>query len=848
MSATLNGFASISGNNYAGSFFPGVFGPSGNQISLTQAVTGLPGFPSVGSLVTGGLIPLPFPSQPLGGFSAVQIGPNVNSQNTWFIQADNGYGTKANSGDFLLGLYQIAPTLNRNSIAPSNAQVGQINFLNFIQYRDPDKKINIPNLILVNENTADRKLTGADFDVESFVFAKDGTIWVGDEFGPYLLHFDATGKLLEAPIAIPDVRAPQNPAVSPQNPNTATALPATLGNAGLESLAINPSQTKLYTALEGVVTGDPADTLRIYEFDLIANRLATATVAGQNTPKIVKYRLDGTANNQSINDLTAINENEYLVIEKDRTIGVNASVKRIYKIDFTKIDGEGYVQKVLVADLLNVADPKDLNGDGLNLYKASFRNIEAIAIVDKNTIVLTTDSDYPFLGGTRTSGPNAGQLDGTEFIELKLATPLNLPPVLTVGDVTVVEGAAIATALVTVNLEVAPAAGKTVTVKYTTVGGTATAGSDFTTTAGTLSFAAGQTSKTFTVPIVNNSIVEGDETFTVRLSEVTGNAIISPSQGTGVVTITDGVSASVTTVLAANLETLTLTGTTNINGTGNVNDNLITGNSGNNILDGGLGNDALIGGLGNDTLIGGLGNDTLNGGEGDDNYLLPITTASLGSDTITDVSGVDTVVFAGSTPAITFNLGLTTAQTVGAGTQITLTAADAIENAIGGTGNDSLFGNALNNSLVGGAGIDTLTGGLGNDTLTGGAGNDSLSGGAGNDQFVFDGTSVFAAATFGVDTITDFTTGDKLVLSKAVFAALTSVAGAGFSASSDFAVVATNALAATSSARIVYSQGTGGLFYNQNGATAAFGTGGQFANILPLPTTPLASSDFVIVV
>ena len=860
MSATLNGFASISGNNYAGSFFPGVFGPSGKFISLTQAVTGLNGFPNVQSLVTGGLIPqlLPsqsnglgvgFPSQPLGGFSSVQFGPKVNSKDTWFVQADNGYGTKANSGDFLLGLYQIAPTLNRDSITPSNAQVGQIDFLNFIQYRDPDKKINIPNLILVNENTVDRKLTGADFDVESFVFAKDGTIWVGDEFGPYLLHFDATGKLLEAPIAIPNVRAPQNPAVSPQNPNTATALPATLGNAGLESLAINPSKTKLYTALEGVVTGDPADTLRIYQFDLVSNKLVTQLdpFSGQNVSKIVKYRLDGTANAQSINDMTAINENEYLVVEKDRTSGVNASVKRIYKIDFTKIDGDGYVQKVLVADLLNVADPKDVNGDGLNLYKASFRNIEAIAIVDRNTIVLTTDSDYPFLGGTRTSGPNAGQLDGTEFIELKLATPLNLPPVLSVGNVTVVEGLN-ATAVVTVNLDVAPAAGKTVTVKYTIAGGTATAGSDFTAATGTLSFAAGKNTATITVPITDDLIVEGDETFTVQLSDATGNATISPSQGTGVVTIADGVSASVTTVLAAKLETLTLTGTAGINGTGNVNNNLITGNIGNNILDGGLGNDSLIGGLGNDTLIGGLGNDTLNGGADNDTYRFPVIT--LGNDTIADVSGVDTISFDGTpaTASIRFNLQLTTAQTVGTGTRITLAAGDAIENVIAGAGNDRLFGNTLNNTLDGGLGNDTLSGGAGNDTLIGGLGNDLLIGGAGNDQFVFNGISAFAAATFGVDTITDFSTGDKLVLSKTVFAALTSVAGAGFSAPSDFAVVEDDALVATNPAFIVYSQNSGSLFYNQNGAAAGLGTtattGGEFASILTVPT--LVSSDFVI--
>jgi hypothetical protein len=41
-------------------------------------------------------------------------------------------------------------------------------------------------------------LTGADFDVESIVRAADGTYWIGDEFGPFLLHFSATGTLLEA--------------------------------------------------------------------------------------------------------------------------------------------------------------------------------------------------------------------------------------------------------------------------------------------------------------------------------------------------------------------------------------------------------------------------------------------------------------------------------------------------------------------------------------------------------------------------------------------------------------------------------------------------------------------------
>jgi hypothetical protein len=56
-----------------------------------------------------------------------------------------------------------------------------------------------------------RLLTGADFDVESIARMDDGTFWVGEEFGPYLLHFDARGRLMSAPVRHPVPRAPQNP-------------------------------------------------------------------------------------------------------------------------------------------------------------------------------------------------------------------------------------------------------------------------------------------------------------------------------------------------------------------------------------------------------------------------------------------------------------------------------------------------------------------------------------------------------------------------------------------------------------------------------------------------------------
>ncbi|ALU38729.1 hypothetical protein AS188_02050 [Kocuria flava] len=71
----------------------------------------------------------------------------------------------------------------------------------------------------------DRVLTGWDFDLESMQVAKDGTLWFGDEFGPYLLHTDAQGRLLEAPVKLPGITSPSDP--DPQAPAAKLTDPGT---------------------------------------------------------------------------------------------------------------------------------------------------------------------------------------------------------------------------------------------------------------------------------------------------------------------------------------------------------------------------------------------------------------------------------------------------------------------------------------------------------------------------------------------------------------------------------------------------------------------------------------------
>src|SRR6185312_15070885 len=82
--------------------------------------------------------------------------------------------------------------------------------------------------------------------------------------------------------------------------------------------------------------------------------------------------------------------------------------------------------------------------------------------------------------------------------------------------------------VVTINLRRTGGSSGTTSVDYATSNGTATAGIDYVATSGTLSFADGETSKTFSIPLMDDSIVEGVESINVTLSNATGGVFVGP--------------------------------------------------------------------------------------------------------------------------------------------------------------------------------------------------------------------------------------------------------------------------------------------------------------------------------
>lgn len=172
-------------------------------------------------------------------------------------------------------------------------------------------------------------------------------------------------------------------------------------------------------------------------------------------------------------------------------------------------------------------------------------------------------SDYRAASGTLTFAPGETsktvsvavigdfRLEATETFQVRLSSPTNATiadntgvatildtdtaPTIGISDVTMAEGNA-GQALVTFTVSLSKAWGSSVSVGFTTQDGTALAGQDYVARSGTLTFAAGETSKTITVAVTGDTLVEAHETFSVLLRNPTGGTI---RDNTGLATITN---------------------------------------------------------------------------------------------------------------------------------------------------------------------------------------------------------------------------------------------------------------------------------------------------------------------
>lgn len=391
--------------------FTGAGNLRNEQVGSAPADTG----PAYGSRPTG--MSLPFQGQPVQGFSG--IAPVRGEPGAWWVLTDNGFGNRRNSHDALLMFHKIRPDFATGQVA-----ILQTTFLS-----DPNRVVPFH---ITTDPSPTRFLTGADFDLESIQPMPDGSFWIGEEFGPFLIHIDAQGRVLRVVETMMDgqpLRSPDHPAnLIPANP-TQPVPHRVRRSGGYEGMAASPDGSRLYAMLEQPIFAPNSDQpegrfLRVLEFD-------TARAAW--TGRVLRYRLEEGAT--AIGDFNMIDDRRALVIERDNGAGHPglscregvappacfpnpARFKRVYLVDLGATDAEGFVRKIGHVDLMAIRDPNGvarLRGDvpadaPPDVFTFPFFTIENVAMVDADHIIVGNDNNLPFSADRHLTRADANEL------------------------------------------------------------------------------------------------------------------------------------------------------------------------------------------------------------------------------------------------------------------------------------------------------------------------------------------------------------------------------------------------------------------------------------------------------
>ncbi|MCX7933265.1 MAG: esterase-like activity of phytase family protein, partial [Rhodovarius sp.] len=346
---------------------------------------------------------------------------------SFWVTGDNGFGNRRNSADALLMIFRLRP----------DWQTGRILHEGTIFLSDPNRIAPFP---IQNEATETRYLTGADFDIESIQRLPDGSFILGDEFGPYLLHVDAAGRLLRVIETVLDgevLRSPDHHALQvPANP-TAGVPHRVRRSGGYEGIALTPDGRTLWAMLEQPLFAPNSNQpegqfLRVLEFDV--TRMSW-------TGRHVRYRLEPGAT--AIGDFNFIDDRRALVIERDNGEGdpalacapgqqssaerpcfaMPARFKRVYLVDMGAVDADGFVRKIGHIDLMAIQDPEGIarqRGDRApdapaTVFTFPFFTIENVVAVDDQHIIVGNDNNLPF-----SAGRHLTRADDNELILLRV--------------------------------------------------------------------------------------------------------------------------------------------------------------------------------------------------------------------------------------------------------------------------------------------------------------------------------------------------------------------------------------------------------------------------------------------
>jgi hypothetical protein len=281
---------------------------------------------------------------------------------------------------------------------------------------------------------ANSELNTLRLDPEGIRVSADGTFFLSDEYGPYLFEFDRQGHLLRR------IEVPESFLIAAPNANPTLELTGnTAGrqaNRGMEGLAISPEGGTLFGMMQNALLQDNALIPGSVDRQSVNTRILKVDLATGVTSEYV-YQLDAFNRGQGVSEILAINDHEFLVVERDNRSWLALEPqaptrKSIYRINLTgatdvtgiTLPASGLpagVKAVTKSIFINLLDPDF--GLQNNDDKAIAEKIEGLAwgpdLADgRHLLYVISDNDLSLV--------NATQIYAFAIDDAELLTPLNL--------------------------------------------------------------------------------------------------------------------------------------------------------------------------------------------------------------------------------------------------------------------------------------------------------------------------------------------------------------------------------------------------------------------------------------
>ena len=256
----------------------------------------------------------------------------------------------------------------------AGAGTGAVQILRHLTLADPYEQIPFP---IVRADTHARRLTAADVDPKSLQRMPDGTFWIGEEHGPYLLHVDARGRVLDPPVPFSE---------------------ATRGQRRFRG--------HRHVAQRTLPLPDPGEGCRRRGRRPAPGHLRVRHPTGRYTGRTWDYRVDTDAN--LVADAQLVGRRTLLVLERDDFEGGDAAVtKRVYRVDLDRTDRSGMLAKTLVVDLLKLDNPRTSSatapaGEPATRSASVCSRSRRWCRWPNGNLLIANDNNYPGQRGTAT--------------------------------------------------------------------------------------------------------------------------------------------------------------------------------------------------------------------------------------------------------------------------------------------------------------------------------------------------------------------------------------------------------------------------------------------------------------